>query len=181
MKNSDKIISQIKAAEIAGVSKQNFTQLKKTRSFFTKAGKVDTSHRDWKSYLKEKDSKKKIAKKKKEIHESPNRVDDFDFQNFKPETIQEEKVYSEIQQKKIQLMQDLDLLIEKKIVASSFGEISKQIKSNFVDMGIRIAPRIAAKLKLPGSEKLIETIINEEIKKGVVNIISATEKAVEKL
>jgi len=176
-----RIISQTKAAEIAGASRIAITKLKSTRSFFTDDWKVDTDHPDWKGYLRE----RKAKVRKKDLKENPEtqsvEADDFAFRNFIPESISEEKIYADIQAKKIQLMQELDLLIEKKQVASAFGEISKNVQSNFVDLGRRISPRIASKLGLPGTEKTIEKEINEEVKKGIQNLISSIKVAIDKL
>ena len=179
----ERYITQMKASQLVGVSKQAISLLRKngSRSFYTKAGKIDTDHPDWKSYLKEKLANQQNTKKRKAFRDAKDNPNDFNWLNEKPTTIQEEKIYADIIQKKIAIMQDLGMLIDKKIVSSAFGEIAKQVRSNFVDLGRRVSPRISAKLKLPGSEKIIEQIINDEIKKGILNIISATKKATDKL
>lgn len=183
MKNTDNIISQGAAAEIAGVKRQAISKLKKagTRSFFTEAGKIDTNHPDWKSYLRNRESGERRAVARSEIRNSENDLNDFQFQDFAPETIQEEKVYSDIVQRKIAIMESLDLLIEKRLVVFMLGEIANAIQSNFVDHGRRTAPVIAAKLGLPGTEKTIEKIENAAQKRNIENLIAVVQKNLAKL
>jgi len=169
-----KLITQKEAADIAGVSKQAIGKLKKTRSFFTEDGKVDIEHADWKSYLKSQLS----GNNSKSYNENP---EDFHWGNFKPETIQEEKIYADILSKKIDIMKEMDITIEKKIVISAFGEIIKAIQSNFVDHGRRVSPLIAQKLGMPGTEKIIEKLENAEQKKNIEKVIHAVYKAIDKL
>lgn len=173
-KPKNPIISQIEAANLAGVKKQAISKLKETRSFFTKNNRVDTNHKDWKSYLKNK-------KSDGELNEAKKNPEDFNWLNAKPTTIQEEKIYADIIQKKIDIEKDVDLVIDKKVVISAFGEIVKSIQSNFVDHGRRVSPLIAAKLGLPGTEKAIEKIENAEQKKNIENVISDVLKVIKKL
>jgi hypothetical protein len=181
MKSKDSIISQNAAAELAGVSRAAISKLKNTRSFFTKTGKVDTDHPDWKSYLKEKQSAKDNAEKRETYRRSIKNPEDFNWINETPTTIQEEKIYADIISKKLDIEKDLENLIEKRIVKAAFGEIIKAIQSNNVDFGSRVSPRIAAKLGMVGTEKLIEPILNEEQKKAIGNVIAAAERAIRKL
>ena len=173
-KKDPPVISQIKAAELAGVKKQAISKLRSTRSFFTKNNKVDTRHPDWISYLKDKKSNSKIKSSKKN-------PEDFQWLNERPTTIQEEKIYADIIQKKIDIEKDVDLVIEKRIVVAAFGEIVKSIQSNFVDYDRRVSPLIAAKLGLPGTEKTIEKILSPEKKKSLENVISDVAKVIKKL
>ena len=181
MGSKESIISQNAASEIAGVTRQALNKLKNTRSFFTKTGKVNTDHPDWKSYLNEKQALKDNAEKREGYRRSIKNPEDFNWINETPTTIQEEKIYADIVQKKLDIERELENLIEKRVVKAAFGEIIKAIQSNNVDFGSRVSPRIAAKLGMVGTEKLIEPILNEEQKKGIENIISAVERAIRKL
>ena len=177
MRKKNPIISQKEAASIAGVSTEAIRKLQGTRSFFTdsKPAKVNTSHPDWQGYLREQMAKHKTPQKKLLIEDA------FQWGNFKPESIQEEKTYADILTKKIEIMKSMESLIEKKIVIAAFGEIVKAIQSNLIDYEKRVAPLIAAKLGMPGTEKMIEKIMGAEKKKSMENVIDAAERAIDKL
>jgi len=182
-KTKESHISQSAAAREANVTQQTINKLRRdgTRSFFTKTGKVDTNHPDWKSYLRERNAKEENAQKRESYKSAKRNPMEFNWIDEVPQTIQEEKIYADIIQKKIAIMQDLELLIEKRIVVSAFGEIIKAAQSNLVDFGKRTSPVIAAKLGLPGTEKTIEKIINEGQKKNIENFIYAISKAIDKI
>lgn len=181
--DNEVFISKSAAARKVGVTPSSIAHLHQrgTRSFFTPEGLIDTSHQDWKSYVNERktfDTRKKF----KETSLSPSEgKNGWGFPGFKPTTLQEEKIFVEIVQKKINLQEVLLNLIPRSWVEQAFGYVAQSIKNNLVNMGRRIAPMIASKLQLPGSEKIIEKIINEAVEKALIVVRDETQKQVKNL
>jgi hypothetical protein len=131
--------------------------------------------------LREREARKQSAEKIKKIRSSVSDGKNFDFQDFKPTSIQEQKIYADTISKRIDIEKDIELLIEKRIYVASIGAIGGAINSNFVLFGRGIADRVAQKLGLPGVVKIVEKIINEEMEKRLRNVIDKIEEELRKI
>lgn len=184
IKDADSVyISQSAAARIVGVNPASISHLRQrgTRSFFTPEGMVDTSSQDWQSYLKERETFVRRREFKSSGNSNSDKKNDWGFPDFKPTTLQEEKIFVEIVQKKINLQEAILNLIPRSWVEQAFGYVMQSLTNNVVNLGRRIAPMIAAKLQLPGAEKIIEKIINDATEKALIVVRDEVGKQVRSL
>jgi hypothetical protein len=190
------LISQIKAAEIAGVSKQAINKIKKAGSHnFFVGKKVDTDHPHWQSYMHErscsgtkKQSKEdtkiengieSVNEKQKEKEINPD-MENYSQKNkltggyspdkFMPENIQDIKRLAEIEKLRLEMEVRLGNLIDRDFMVNVIETISQSVASHFVDLPRRVSTRICQKLEKVGLEKEVETIIAESVQKGIQGV-----------
>lgn len=201
------LVSQAKAAEIAGITRQGIGKIIKSGTYnFFENGKVNLESDSWRSYMHERDLKsnrveqkkptennktesgktekqkkpgKKIRKQEAEFKQKNALTGGFSPHDFPAVNIADVKRLTEIEKLNIEMRVRLDELIEINMIISVMDSVSQNIQAHFVDLGRRVSNKICKKLDRVGMEKEVEKIINPVVEKGIIEMKKIMSDSVE--
>jgi hypothetical protein len=153
------ILTRAAFAKLAGTSAPNITQLIRRKKLISEkgpAGYISTTRKLNAAYLKKHGIKPQKAKRGKR-HENDEALA---IRKARADAVRSEEQGQLIAQKRAAL---LGLLIERTQMERMFAAFGAEIKVRFLDLGRRLAPRVAAVIQAGGGPQAAEELIDAEI------------------